>query len=392
MISHATRLSATPIEIGSVGILRISSLNEDCLPEQVYTRGSEQVAALIYTSGTTGSPKGVMLTHHNLLFIAAVSSTLRNITKIDRVYGVLPISHVYGLASVCLGSLFGGACIRLEPRYNPEKMIDALANQGITVCQGVPAMYATLLEKLRAESYAPHFPSLRFIYAGGSPLHPVLKRDVEAQLGLTLNNGYGMTEASPTVSQTRLEEHRTDCSVGRVIPGVEVRIVNQESDDVAAGEVGELWVRGPNVMKGYYRNSELTESTINSEGWLSTGDLGHRDAAGALFIVGRTKDLIIRSGFNVYPVEVEGVLNSHADVTQSAVVGYEVDGNEQVVAFVERTSGSNLDEITLMNFAANALAPYKRPTRIIFMSPLPHAASGKLLKHHLKSMIVARKI
>jgi acyl-CoA synthetase (AMP-forming)/AMP-acid ligase II len=388
--AHADRHAATVLNLGAVGAVRVSALNRGCKPETVHASGAEQVAALIYTSGTTGSPKGVMLTHRNLLFIAAVSGTLRRITNEDHVYAVLPISHVYGLASVCLGSLFGGACLHIESRYTPQKMANALREQGITVCQGVPAMYARLLEMLNASGQKLRPPKLRFIYAGGSPLDPALKRDVEAHFGLTLNNGYGLTEASPTISQTRLDEARKDCSVGRPIPRVEVRIVDRAGRDVsAAGEAGELWVRGANVMKGYYRNSDATAEAINAEGWLNTGDLASRDDTGALFIVGRTKDLIIRSGFNVYPVEVEAVLNAHPDVTQSAVVGREVEGNEEVVAFVERAPGKVIDEAGLIAYAAESLAPYKRPAQVIFMSPLPAAANGKVLKHKLKEMLKA---
>ena len=384
---HAGRHTATPLDLGDAGTVRVSALNERCHPEPVHENGKEQVAALIYTSGTTGNPKGVMLTHHNLLFIAAVSSTLRRVSPADHVYGVLPISHVYGLASVCLGSLFGGACLHLEPRYTPRKMAKALAEQGITVCQGVPAMYAKLLEMLNAGGKMLLAPELRFIYAGGSPLDPALKRDVEACFGLTLNNGYGLTEAAPTISQTRLDENRTDCSVGRAIPHVELRIVDHEGRDLPGGKAGELWIRGPNVMKGYYRNPSMTAEVINTDGWLNTGDLARMDTDGALFIVGRTKDLIIRSGFNVYPVEVEAVLNAHPDVTQSAVVGRDVEGNEEVVAFVERAPGARIDEAGLLAFAATSLAPYKRPAQCIFMSPLPAAANGKVLKHKLKEML-----
>jgi acyl-CoA synthetase (AMP-forming)/AMP-acid ligase II len=389
---HAERHGATPLALGAAGAVAVSPLNPACLPEPVFAAGGEQVAALIYTSGTTGQPKGVMLTHRNLLFIAAVSSTLRHLQPGDHVYGVLPISHVYGLASVCLGSLFGGACVHLESRYTPEKMADAFMHQGITVSQGVPAMYAKLLEMLKATNTRLVAPQLRFLYAGGSPLDPSLKREVESYFGETLHNGYGLTEASPTVTQTRLDEPRSDCSVGRVLPHVEIRIVGPAGQDVPPGQPGELWVRGPNVMKGYYRNPGLTATVLNTEGWLNTGDLASIDTDGAVFIVGRTKELIIRSGFNVYPVEVEAVLNAHPAVTQSAVVGREVPGNEEVVAFVEVAPGSAVDAMDLAAFAAESLAPYKRPAEIILMSPLPAAANGKVLKHKLKELAAQRTV
>ncbi|MDQ2989397.1 MAG: fatty acid--CoA ligase family protein, partial [Pseudomonadota bacterium] len=251
------------------------------------------------------------------------------------------------------------------------------------IMQGVPAMYARLLEL----SAAPVKSHLRFIYAGGSPLDPVLKQQVEQLLGMPLHNGYGMTESSPTISQTRLEAPRADTSVGTVIPGVEVRIVDAGGTDVAPGDAGELWVRGPNVMKGYYREPALTAATMREGGWLNTGDMARQDPDGALFIVGRTKELIIRSGFNVYPLEVETALNAHPGVTQSAVVGRAVaGGNEEVVAFVEPDPQHPPSVQELRDYLAARLSPYKCPSEIVIMTALPAAATGKILKGQLKTL------
>jgi long-chain acyl-CoA synthetase len=227
--------------------------------------------------------------------------------------------------------------------------------------------------------------SLRFIYAGGSPLDPTLKREVEQLFGQPLHNGYGMTESSPTISQTRREAPRHDTSVGPAIPGIDVRIVDSAQRDVVAGEPGELWVRGPNVMKGYYREPVLTAQALLPGGWLNTGDIAQQADDGALFIVGRTKELIIRSGFNVYPVEVETALNSHPSVIQSAVVGRTVgDGNEEVVAFVELDPARAVAIDELHTYLAKILSPYKCPSEIVAMQALPAAATGKILKGRLK--------
>ncbi len=364
------------------GEIAVGPLNEDCTPEPVDPT-NEQVAALIYTTGTTGHPKGVMLTHRNLLFIATVSSTLRGLTPQDRAYGVLPISHVYGLASVMLGTLCAGACLYLAPRFSAGATLRAIVDDRLTILQGVPAMYARLLE-LADGPLASH---LRFLYAGGSPLDPVLKQHVEQVLGMPLHNGYGMTESSPTISQTRLDAPRLDTSVGTVIPGVEVRIVDAGGVDVPEGEAGELWARGPNIMKGYYKEPALTAATMREGGWLNTGDMARQDADGALFIVGRTKELIIRSGFNVYPLEVETVLNSHPGVAQSAVVGRAAaGGNEEVIAFVEADPAQQPDVEELRAFLAARLSPYKCPSRIVVMDALPAAATGKILKGRLKAL------
>ena len=389
--AHAARHGATEsLVVDGMGDLRMGSQDAQCLPETDAAETSSQVGALVYTTGTTGDPKGVMLTHRNLLFIAKVSSTLRKLVPGDRVYGVLPISHVYGLASVCLGTLFAGACLQLESRFSPGAFAHALAHSGITVAQGVPAMYVRLLEYLRSSGQSFTAPQLRFLYAGGSPLDPKLKADVEQLSGLPLHNGYGLTETAPTVTQTRLESPRADCSVGTAIPGVEIRIVDASGRDVAAGEPGELQVRGPNVMRGYYRNAELTARTIDADGWLETGDVARKEEDGALFIVGRTKELIIRSGFNVYPAEVEAVLNAHPAVLHSAVLGRAVPGNEEVVAFVELAPGCKASVDELMQFAGERLAPYKRPAEIVILPALPASATGKILKNKLRAMADAR--
>jgi long-chain acyl-CoA synthetase len=378
--AHARRQRAAPH-----GDLMIGPLNAECEAEPE-AAGSQQVAALIYTTGTTGQPKGVMLSHRNLLFIAAVSSTLRGLTPDDRAYGVLPISHVYGLASVMLGTLYAGACLRLAPRFSADALLHAVTAEGLTILQGVPAMYVRLLE-LTQGCGAPLASTLRFIYAGGSPLDPSLKAQVETLLGMPLHNGYGLTESSPTISQTRLDAPRSDTSVGLVIPGVEVRIVDAGGAAAAPGSAGQLWVRGPNVMKGYYREPGLTAQAMRPDGWLDTGDMARQDPDGALFIVGRSKELIIRSGFNVYPLEVETALNAHPAVTQSAVVGRSVaDGNEEVVAFVETDPRQEVGVEQLMEYLAQRLAPYKRPSEIVFMAALPAAATGKVLRGKLKTM------
>ncbi len=343
------------------------------VPEPVRPDGG-QVAALVYTTGTTGQPKGVMLTHANLLFVAATSSLLRGLQPSDHASGVLPISHVYGLSSVMLGTLYAGACLHLMARFSAEALLAQIRAGELSIVQGVPAMYARLLALAGGEPAEFPLPSrLRFCYAGGSPLDPALKREVERVFGLPLHNGYGLTESGPTVSQTRLDAPRGDTSVGHPIPGVEVRI------DAATGE---LWVRGPNVMAGYYRDPAQTSATLRPGGWLATGDVATRGEDGALFIAGRLKELIIRSGFNVYPLEVETALNSHPAVLQSAVVGRPLaGGEEEVVAFVEKAG--EVDAAALQDWLRARLAPYKRPSRIVFMDALPAAPSGKVLKSRL---------
>jgi acyl-CoA synthetase (AMP-forming)/AMP-acid ligase II len=382
---HLQRLGGQPRRWPGAGELLLAPGHPQAAPEPVSEAAAEQVAALIYTSGTSGAPKGVMLTHANLLFIAANSRRQRRLSNADRVYGVLPLSHVYGLTAVLLATLSAGASLVLAARFAPEAMARALADEGITVLHGVPAVYAKLLEWGDRPGNNLHASALRVAQSGGAPLDQALKDRFEQHFGLTLQNGYGMTEASPSICQTRLDAPRRDCSVGPPIPGIEVRLVHLATRaPVPAGETGELWLRGPNVMKGYYRNPALTAETVDAEGWLNTGDLARVETDGTLTIVGRSKELIIRSGFNVYPVEVEDVLNAHPDVVLSAVVGRPVPGNEEVVAFVEPVPGRSLDTEALMAWLRERLSPYKLPAQIVVMPQLPASATGKLYKQRLR--------
>ena len=384
--AHAARLRATGLDATSWGAMAISP-PADAAAEPVTGDPQDDVAALLYTTGTTGSPKGVMLTHANLLFIARNSGQLRRIVPEDRVYGLLPVSHVYGLASVALGTLLAGGAVCTQPRFAPAASAAFIRHERLTVCQGVPAMYAKLLEHLKGRGENAFGASaLRFLYAGGSPLVPALKREVEAFFGVRLHNGYGLTEASPTLTQTRHDSPRDDCSVGPAIPGVSLRIVDRGGRDLPDGEIGELWARGPNVMKGYYRDPAATAAAIHPGGWLATGDLARREPEGAIHIEGRLKELIIRGGFNVLPLEVESVLNAHPAVTQSAVVGRPANGDEDEAAFVELAPGAMVAPAELLEFAARALAPYKRPCEVIVLPALPAATSGKVLKAKLAQL------
>lgn len=342
------------------------------------------VFTLIYTTGTTGDPKGVMLTHRNVLYVAAVSSALRGLREDDRVYLVLPVSHVFGLAAVFLASVFVGAELILADRFEPDTALATMHEHSITGILGVPAMFARLVDHARAHALGPDdMPSLRFMYSGGAPLDPAIKEKTETLFAMPLLNAYGMTESGPTICQVRYNEPLTSCSVGRLLPGLEARLLGADGSPVAPGEVGELHIRGPNIMLGYYRNPQATAAAVDEEGYLNTGDLVRLDDAGNVHIAGRSKELIIHSGFNVYPPEVEGVISKHPGVLLCAVVGQAIDGNEEVVAWVQRAAGSDLTEAELQAFIRPLLTAYKRPSRILFMAQLPTAPSGKVLKHKL---------
>lgn len=371
--AHAERLEAQSLGALACGDLLVSPL-ADTAPEPVEA-GPEQVAALIYTSGTVGEPKGVMLTHGNLLFMCGCASDLRRITPQDITLAVIPGTHIFGLTSVVLSALAKGSQLIAMPRFDPDKVLSALED-GVTILPAVPQIFAALLKRLRDCEVSRPLHSLRFLYAGGAPLDLGLKQRAEEAFGQPLHNGYGQTEASPGIATTRIDSPRRDSSVGLAVPGAEVRIHAPDAQGV-----GELWARGPNVMKGYYNNPEATAQALTSDGWLRTGDLARQDPDGALHIVGRLKELIVHSGFNVYPPEVEAVLTAHPAVTLAAVVGRARAGNEDVMAFV--TTHAPVTEDALRDWVRARAAAYKVPLRIVIAEALPQAATGKILKSKL---------
>src|SRR6185437_12269505 len=267
-------------------------LNDACMPEPLEQAPEKNVSALIYTSGTTGKPKGVMLSHANLIFVAKASGAARALTQNDRVYAVLPVSHILGLTGVLLSSLYYGASVQLVSRFDPALALKAMQN-GVSVMVGTPSMYGMISEYAARKGATPiQAQRLRLISSAGAPLDVATKATVEAAFGQTLHNGYGITECSPTITLTPLDAPRSDCGIGRLLPGIEAKI--------SGDDIGELFVRSAGVMKGYYKALEETASVIDVEGWFRTGDLA-RFSDGSWFIAGRAKEMIIRFGFNVYP-------------------------------------------------------------------------------------------
>jgi acyl-CoA synthetase (AMP-forming)/AMP-acid ligase II len=384
--AHSKRHGGVAIDSVALGEISLGPLNEDAHPEPLDPRPESRVAALIYTTGTTGRPKGVMLTHRNLLFVARESARIRGLGPDDRIYAVLPVSHILGLTGVLISSLLSGAQIHLTSRFDPAVALSAISEDGISVMIGTPPMYAMLAEYTARNNLVPvKAPSLRLISAAGAPLDAATKAVAEKTFGQTLHNGYGITETSPTLTLTRLDAPRADCSVGQMMPGIEVRLENPNGEPPAVGEPGELFVRGAGVMKGYYKSPDETAQVVDSEGWFKTGDLARVDN-GNFFIVGRSKELIIRFGFNVYPVEIESVLNAHPHVARSAVVGRKAEGGEEVLAFVQLKQGFTATTAELAGFAAQQLTSYKRPSKIFMVESMPASATGKIIKSALTAM------
>jgi acyl-CoA synthetase (AMP-forming)/AMP-acid ligase II len=322
-----------------------------------------------------------MLTHSNLRFGAEASARLREMTPDDLIYGVLPITHVFGLSSILMAAVRTGAQVRFEPRFSAARLYAALG-EGVTLLSAVPQMHALLMQYTKEQGFdrAPG-QTLRYVSSGAAPLDPAWKRKAAAFYGVALQNGWGMTETTAAATVTRNAIGAPDTSTGSPLPGVEIAI--DESVPGGGDGMGEVLTRGPNVMKGYYRNPEATAAVLDAEGWLRTGDLGRIDDAGRLHILGRAKELIIRGGFNVYPPEVEAALNDHPQVIQAAVVGRMVDGDETVVAFCQIAPDDPPDVDALRAFVGERLAGYKRPAQIVLATDLPAAPTGKILKHRL---------
>ena len=341
-----------------------------------------QVAVLLYTTGTTGAPKGVMLTHSNLLFGGQASAELRDMAAGDLIYGVLPMTHVFGLASVMTAALFAGAEVWLEARFSAEKLYHAL-RQGVTRLAAVPQMHALVMQYAKEQGLDQlGSSSLQYVSSGAAPLDPDWKRRAEAFYGVALQNGYGMTEATAGICATKnAVPGDPDTSTGPPLPGVEIKI--DEAVQGGGGGLGEVLLRGPNVMLGYYRNAEETGKVLDAQGWLRSGDLGRVDERGFLHIEGRAKELIIHGGFNVFPPEVEAALNAHPQVVQSAVIGRWNGQDEEVLGFVEVSAQDRPEEKDLARFVRQQLAAYKCPSRILLVEKLPAAPTGKILKHKL---------
>ncbi|MGB0867624.1 MAG: class I adenylate-forming enzyme family protein, partial [Granulosicoccaceae bacterium] len=379
--AHGERFAAAPLRAVR-GQLSAVARASDPAPEL------HDVATILYTTGTTGTPKGVMLSHSNLLYAGRVSCDARGVRAEDVLYGVLPLSHVFGVASVVMAAITGGASVRLEPRFSPAQLYAALQN-GLTLLSAVPQMLAQLMHYTREQGFE-QMPSLklRYISSGAAPLDLDWKRKVEDFFKLPLQNGYGMTEASAGICLTTNRKFTDDISVGQALPGTAIKLDHQAPG--GEDDIGEILIKGPGVMKGYFRNAEATANALGTDGWMRSGDLGRLDADGKLHIVGRSKELIIHGGFNVYPPEVEAALNQHPQVIQCAVIGIVQDGDEKVYAFVEASADNWPTEDELKSFAAEHLAGYKRPSRIIVVERLPAAATGKILKQHLPALLECR--
>jgi long-chain acyl-CoA synthetase len=350
----------------------------------IYPTMADDTAVLIYTSGTTGKPKGAELTHFQLYMNCSVAGGLFGAQRADVTLAVLPFFHVFGLSSVINVTVRFGGSLSIVPRFEPKTVLDAIEGDGCTVIAGVPTMLHALAEQ---DITGRDLSRLRVAVSGGASLPADIMRTFEEKFGIVVLEGYGLSETASTSSFNTSATERKMLSIGRPIWGVQMRIGGENDKPLPVGRdnVGEILIRGHNVMKGYLGRPEQTAEAFRN-GWFHTGDLGYVDEDGYFFIVDRSKDLVIRGGYNVYPREVEEVLYEHPAILEAAVIGKPDDRlGEEVVAVVVRREGQSLSAEDVIAFCKARLAAYKYPREVRFIDELPKGATGKVLKAELRA-------
>jgi long-chain acyl-CoA synthetase len=363
--------------------------SRDAEPSATVMRDDDDNAVLLFTAGTAGAPKAAMLTHGNL------ASNIRQVldhpglalTAADVSLGALPLFHVFGLNAVLGLGLAAGASTVLLDQFDAAAAVRVVHEQHVTVLAGVPAMYHALLELDDAAAPSDSLASVRLAVSGAAALGEELFDGMRKRFDLVVHEGYGLTEASPVVTTSAIGRREpSPGSIGPPLPGVDVRLVDADGADVLPGDPGEIWVHGPNVFPGYWRDSDATARALTGDGWLRTGDVAVADDEGELSLVDRAKDLVIVSGFNVYPAEVEEVLLGHPDIAEAAVVGApDPRTGEAIVAFVVAEPGHEPDPGELLAHCARSLARYKCPTRVEVVEALPRSFAGKVLRRELRA-------
>jgi long-chain acyl-CoA synthetase len=376
----ATGAEAVIVEPAAFGDL----LAETAPAREVVDRAAHDTAVLLYTSGTTGRPKGAELTHGNLATnVEVFRSDLVEIGPDDVIFGGLPLFHSFGQTCTLNAAISVGASVSLLPRFDPRQALGLLAQHRATAFVGVPTMYSALLAVPGREDY--DLSALRVCVSGGAAMPVEVLRQFEKTFGCTVLEGYGLSETSPVASFNHPHRERKPGSIGTPIRGVEMRVVDDARVEVPQGEVGEIAIRGHNIMKGYWNKPEATAEVITAGGWFHTGDLARVDEDGYYFIVDRKKDLIIRGGYNVYPREIEEVLYEHEDVAEAAVIGlsHPVLG-EEVAAAVALKPGATTTTDELRRYVQGQVAAYKYPRHVWFVQTLPKGPTGKILKREIE--------
>jgi long-chain acyl-CoA synthetase len=351
--------------------------------EQRPQRHDDDDAVILYTSGTTGRPKGAELTHNGLVSNAEISArTLFDVGPDDVIMGCLPLFHVFGLTCGLNVAVTSAATLTLLPRFEPAKALDILERDRVTLFEGVPTMYAAILHLPEADPAKAA--TLRACASGGAAMPVEIMRGFEEKFGCIILEGYGLSETSPVASFNHPDKERKPGSIGTPIQGVQMRLIDDEWQTVPAGEIGEIAIRGHNVMKGYWGKPEATAEAIK-DGWFRTGDMARVDDDGYYYIVDRKKDLIIRGGYNVYPREIEEALHEHPAVAEVAVLGMpHPELGEEVGAAVALKPGASATPDELRSFVRDRVAAYKYPRKVWLVDALPKGPTGKILRREVR--------
>ncbi|MGW2768155.1 long-chain-fatty-acid--CoA ligase [Streptomyces sp. NPDC001275] len=384
---YADEVAAAAAEVGAECLVTASAAigplvqATDPMP-QVVDRVEDDTAVILYTSGTTGIPKGAELTHRNLMTNAATAAeTLLHVGPNDVLFGGLPLFHAFGQTCALNTAVAAGATLTLLPRFEPAKALEIMHRDRVTVFLGVPTMYTALLHAAIPDGY--DLSRLTLAVSGGASLPVEVLHGFERQFGVTVLEGYGLSETSPVAAFNPPDRPRKAGSIGLPIRGVELKLIAGDGTTVGPGEVGEIAIRGENVMKGYWNRPDATAEAIR-DGWFHSGDLARVDEDGYYFIVDRKKDLIIRGGYNVYPREIEEVLYEHPAVAEAAVVGvpHEIHG-EEVAAVVTLRDGAQTTAGQIRDYVKQRVAAYKYPRIVRFSDGLPKGGTGKILKREI---------
>ena len=387
----AEATGAQVMEIGPRGLSSWVHGEDATAPvEEVVERSGDDTAVILYTSGTTGRPKGAELTHDNLRTnLLATTETLLHLDDSDVVMGCLPLFHVFGMTCGLNIAVATGAALTMIPRFDPAKALEVMARDLVTVFEGVPTMYGAMLAAAGAMESPPDLSSLRLAVSGGASLPLEVMRRFEETFDAVILEGYGLSETSPVASFNHPDKERKAGSIGTPIRGVEMKLVATDGSDVEPGDtetIGEICIRGENIMKGYWQQPDATAAVVDEEGWFHSGDLARRDGDGYYYIVDRKKDMIIRGGLNVYPREIEELLYEHPAVAEAAVIGVpHAELGEEVAAYVVLKPDASATEDELVEHVRSQVAPYKYPRTVTLIPELPKGATGKILKRELRA-------
>ena len=373
----------TGVEVLPVEPTRIGELVAAADPvEEIAEVEADDTAVVLYTSGTTGQPKGAELTHSNIGTNVDACLELFTPSEQDVIFGGLPLFHIFGQTACMNVAVAVGGEITLLPRFDAQKALEIIQRDKVSIFMGVPTMYAALLHAPDRSDY--DVSSLRLCVSGGAALPMEILTAFEKEFGSPVIEGYGLSETSPVASFGRLDMKRKPGTIGTPIDGVEMRIVDDGGKVLGVGDVGEVQIKGPNVMKGYWNMPEATAKAIDPDGWFSSGDMGTVDEDGYFKIVDRKKEMIIRGGYNVYPREIEEVLYEIPAVAEAAVMGIPHDDlGEEIVAVVSFREGQSVTSDEIQAYAKEQVAAYKYPRHIVVLDELPKGPTGKLLKREI---------